>query len=454
MIIQEILIIKNASESYGIPTECINQISRVPSITELPLRPKGTRGLCAVGGNIVTLLDLNLLLDMAEVDLGNEGSRLLSLNDELSSSALLVSKVYNTLNIDESNIEYMDKENDPVIAIYKHEDSLIQILSLEILISIISKIDIKPKEIKNGKVKESEVKEEDSTKFLIFAMSNEKFALNIDYLREIILADLDFTDIAGSADDLLGLITLRDDLIAVIDLRSYYDFSTKRSDSNRILITAYNDDIIGLLVDDIIDIKNILNSDVEYMKDSFEDNKISGVIHDNNSLISFFDEDILKVMFSKHSSYIDSKSKEISSQSSSQIAQEVIIFKLLDKEYAFDIEHVAEIIDIVETTKIAYSDENIDGIINIRGQIVTIVSLFKKLSIPTKINEDSKIIICDIDENKVGFVVDSISDILDIDSDEQKSQDEEMFDHVLHLEDGKRLVLSMDIKKIISGKDK
>ncbi len=454
MTIQEILIIKNASESFGIPTECINQISRVPSITQLPLRPKGTRGLCAVGGNIVTLLDLNLLVDMPEVDLGNEGSRLLSLNNELSSSAFLVSKVYNTLNIDESNIEYMDNEDDPVIAIYKHENSLIQILSLETLISIISKIDIKPKEIKNGKVKEVEVKEEDSKKFLIFAMSNEKFALNIDYLREIILADLDFTDIAGSSDDLLGLITLRDNLIAVIDLRSYYDFSTKRSDSNRILITTYNDDIIGLLVDDIIDIKNILNSDVEYMKDSFEDNKISGVIHDNNSLISFFDEDILKVMFSKHSSYIDSKSKEIPSQSSSQIAQEVIIFKLLDKEYAFDIEHVAEIIDIVDTTKIAYSDENIDGIINIRGQIVTIVSLYKKLSIPTKINEDSKIIICDIDENKVGFVVDSISDILDIDNDEQKSQDEEMFDHVLHLEDGKRLVLSMDIKKIISGKDK
>ncbi|WP_324170924.1 chemotaxis protein CheW [Sulfurimonas sp.] len=454
MTIQEILIIKNASESYGISTECINQISRVPAITKLPLRPKGIRGLCAVNGNIVTLLDLNLLLDISEVDLKNDDSRLLSLNDELSSSALLVSKVYNTLNIDDSNIEYIDNKGDPVIAIYKHKDSLIQILSLETIISNISKIDIKSKEIKNGKIKEPEIKEEDLRKFLIFAMSNEKFALNIDYLREIILADIDFTDIAGSSDDLLGLITLRNDILAVIDLRSYYGFSSKRSDSNRILITSYNDERIGLLVDDIIDIKSVLNSDVEYMRDSFEDNKISGVIHDKNSLIPFFDEDVLKVIFSKNSSYIDSKSKIISHINSSEIAQEVIIFKLLGKEYAFDVEYVAEIIDIVDSIKVAYSDENIDGIINIRGQIVTIVSLYKKLSIPRKRNEDSKIIICDIDENKIGFVVDSISDILYINSDEQKNQDEEIFKHVLHLEGGKRLVLSMDIKKIISSKEK
>ncbi len=453
MKIQEILIIKNASESYGISTEYINQISRVPSITELPLRPKGTRGLCAIGGNIVSLLDLNILLDMQEVDLDNEDSRLLSLNAKLSSNALLVTKIINTLEVKESNIEYTNKEDDPVIAIYKHEGSLIQILSLEALIKTISKVDIKSKEIKNAKTKEIETKEEDSSKFLIFAMSDEKFALNIEYLREIILADLDFTDIASSEDDLLGLITLRDDLISVVDLRSYYGYSNKKSNSNRILITSYNDAVIGLLVDDIIDIKNIFHSNIEYMRDDFKDNKISGVIHDNNSLVSFFDDNVLKEIFSKNSSYIDASNKENLQEESSKITQEVIIFKLSDKEYAFDVKYVAEIIDIVDSIKVAYSDENIDGIINIRGQIVTIVSLFNKLSIDTKINTDSKIIICDINDSKIGFVVDSISDIIDIKTDEQKPQENELFKHILHLENGKRLVLSIDIEKIISTEE-
>ena len=452
MQIQEILIIKNAQESYGISTEDINQISRVPSLMSLPLRPRGTRGLCAVGGNIVSMVDLNLLLDMPEVDLEDGASRLVSLNGDLSSNALLVSEVYNTVDINESNIEYIDNEDDPVIAIYKYNDSLIQVVSLETLISNISKVKIEAKKISSGKVKLSVAKEEDSTKFLIFAMAKEKFALNIDFLREIILSDVSYTDIAGSSDDLLGLITLREELIAVIDLRSYYGFSNDRNEKNRILITSFGNETIGLLVDDIIDIKSVLDRDVEYMKGNFEDNKISGVIHDEDRLISFFDADVLKEIFSQNSAYLDTKSKvEVDKSDNSEISGEVIIFKLLGKEYAFDVDVVAEIIDVIDSTSVAYSDENIDGIINIRGQIVTIVSLFKKLNIPAKINEDSKIIVCDIGDSKIGFVVDSISDIMDIKNDELKAQDDELFSSVLHLDNGKRLVLSMDIQKIVSN---
>ena len=96
MQIQEILIIKNGRENYGISTENINQISRVPMIMELPLRPRCVRGLCSVAGSIVSIVDLNLLLDMPKVDYDAYKSRLLSLNDTYSSNALLVSEVYNT----------------------------------------------------------------------------------------------------------------------------------------------------------------------------------------------------------------------------------------------------------------------------------------------------------------------------------------------------------------------
>jgi len=450
--IQEILIIKNSQENYGISTENINQISRVPSLMELPLRPYGTRGLCGVGGNIVSILDVNLLLGMPKVDLEAGNSRLLSLNGDLSSNALLVSEVYNTVDIEESNIEYINNTNDPVIAIYKYKDSLVQVLSLETLISKISKVKIESREVQNGKLKVVDKKEENSTKFLIFSMSNERFALNINFLREIILADINFTDIARSSQDLLGLITLREELITVIDLRSYYGFNSDKSEKNRILITSCDGETIGLLVDDIIDIKSFPDRDIEYMRDSFQENKISGVIHDENSLISFFDEEVLKVIFSKNSAYIDSTSKvEVQEEDSSLLAKEVIIFKLAGKEYAFDVEFVAEIIDIVDSTKVAYSDENVDGIINIRGQIVAIVSLFKKLSIPTKIMENSKIIVCEINHARIGFVVDSISDIIDIKTDELRTQDDELFSDVLHLDEGNRLVLSMDIQKIVTS---
>jgi len=453
MSIEEILVIKNGSDSYGISTSDINQIARVPILMPLPLRPFGVRGLCSVSGNIVTMVDMNLLLDMGEVSYKDDKARLISLNDSLSSSALLVSEVYNTVEIDEELIEYLENEDDPVIAIYKYKDSLIQVISLEVLFSKINKVSIEAKEVKNGKVKLETVKEEDTTRFLIFSMDREKYALNIDYLREIILADINYTDIAGSKEEILGLITLRDELLIVLDLRKYYGFNTKDSYKNRILIASYEGKKIGLLVDEILDIKNYVNKDIEYMDDSFEDNKIAGVIHDSNSLISFFDNAVLENLFKENESFIDSQNQELETTSIEDDIMEVIVFKLSTKEYAFEVENVAEIIDIVSATEVAYTDKAIDGIINIRGQIVTIVSLFEKLNIPAKIDEDSKIIICNINETKIGFIVDSVSDILNVKSDEVREQEDELFTNILHLDNGKRLVLSMDINEIISKKD-
>ena len=450
MDIEEILIVKNGSQSYGIATSDISQIARTPMLMPLPLRPSGVRGLCAIGGNITTVVDMNLLLNMKEVDYDNEKTRLIVLNDALATSTLLVSEVYNTVEVKAKNLEIIDKQNDPIIAIYKHNDSLIQIISLEVLFTRVSKVVIESEEVRSTKAQVAIKKEDDSSRFLIFSMENELYALHIDYLREIILADIEFTEIAGTRDEVIGLITLREELLIVIDLRKHYGFNTKNNDKNRILIATHDGKKIGLLVDEIIDIKAFVNKDIEYMKDHFKDNKISGVIHDEDRIIAFFDADVLEKLFEENESFIDEENTVLEEDTSHETVMEVIVFKLNDREYSFEVDTVAEIIDIVPSTAIVMTNDLIDGIINIRGQIVAIVSLFKKLNIEMNITEDSKIIICDIKGSKIGFVVDSVSDILNIRQEEIKEQDEALFSKVLYLENGKRLVLSMDLDEIIS----
>ena len=452
MEVQEILIIKNGAENYGISTENINQISRVPILMPLPLRPVGVRGLCAVAGNIVSLVDLNILLGMPEVDYDASATRLLSLNDSCASNALLVSEVYNTVEVEQSNIEYVDQEDDPVIAIYKYEQILVQIISLEKLIAKIDTVHIDAKEVKNGKIKQESEKEIESHRFLIFSMHREKFALNIDFLQEIILADRDITEIAGSAEEVVGLITLRDELLMVIDLRKYYNFQTMESDKNRILLASYKGKKVGLLIDEIIDIKNFPVTSIEYMNDTFEKTKIAGVIHDENSLISFFDENVLEQIFHENDTFIDNETQtRITIQD--DIAKEVIVFKLHGREYAFDVESVDEIIDIVNTTDVAFSNKEIDGIINIRGQVVTMVSLFKKLGYEPCYSEEFKIIVCNINNVRIGFTVESVSDIIGVKESEIHEEDGEIFTNVLHLEDGERLVLGMDVNTLVEEKE-
>ena len=131
MEIQEILIIKNAHESYGISTEDINQISRVPALMPLPLRPSSVRGLCSVSGSVLSMVDMNLLLGVTEVDLDASASRIVSLNGSMSSNTLLVSDVYNTVEVDQDKIDYIEDGDDSVVAIYKYNDLLVQVCSLD-----------------------------------------------------------------------------------------------------------------------------------------------------------------------------------------------------------------------------------------------------------------------------------------------------------------------------------
>ena len=452
MQVQEILIVKHKNESYGISTEDINQIARVPMLMPMPLRPAGVRGLCAVSGNIVSLLDLGMLLGMGEVDYDAQDARLLSLNNEYASNALLVSEVYNTVDVDEANIEYIEDDEDPVDAIFKYQDSLVQILSLEKLVNKIQKVSIEAKEVKNGKVKVEDTQEEATNRFLIFSMYREKYALNIDYLQEIILADQNFTELVGASKDVVGLITLRDELILVVDLRKYYGFEAVNNEDNRILITVHNGKRVGLLIDKILDIKNYALSDIEYMSEN-EDMKIAGVIHDEHSLISFFDEVVLEDIFQANDAFIDEVSEDVSDTSATADMREVIIFELYEKEYAFDIDSVDEIIDVMSPTKVAFSDERIDGIINIRGQVVTMVSLFDKLGLEPRTTEDAKIIICNVNNVRMGFMVDNVSDIVAIKEDEIREAEDEFFKDILYLDNGKRLVLAMDVESLIEEKE-
>jgi purine-binding chemotaxis protein CheW len=450
MQVEEILIIKNGSESYGISTQDINQISRVPMLLPLPFRPFGVRGLCAVSGNIVSMIDMNLLLNIQEVDQKADKSRLLSLNGEYASYALLVSEVYNTVNVEQDKIEYVTKENSPVIAIYKYKQSLVQIICLDVLFAKMQKVQITQEEIKNGKVNVENTKEEDTQKFLIFSLGKEKYALHIDYLSEIVLSDVEYTEIIDSAREVIGLITLREELLTVIDLRIYYGFEAQKCDKNRILVASLQGRKLGLLVDQIIDIKSYANKDIEYMSKELEHNNLSGIIHDSSSLISFFAEDVLEKLYSANDSFIDSQESENQITQTSQEVMEVIVFQLAQKEYAFEIEYVAEIVDIIDSTQIPFSDPLVDGIINIRGQIITVLSLFKKLNIAPVMNEDSKIIICNLEHEKVGFIVDKVSDIINLNRKDIQNSENSLFKNILHLNDGERLILSIDIKKIMS----
>ena len=452
MSIDEILIIKNNSVYYGISTEYIDQILRVHAITSIVLTSESILGLSSVSGKIVTVYDTNILLGLTPIDTECEEARLLSLVGESQYAALVVKEVTNAILVDPDMIEEIQDRGDGVIALYKHNDSIIQILDISQLLSKSSLDTLEFESVKDGALKKSdEVSEKiDLKRYLFIKMSDERYAVDIESIREIMKLPDEFTPISSSEAEVLGMMAVRNELLAVIDMRRFFSFDDSISEKNRILVAEIDGKTIGLVIDEILDIRDIENKKIESMPSNFRDAKVSGVIHDDEQLVSLIGDNVIRQLIEKNSSHSNNANHNSDDSSEKSIEFEVVIFTFADEEYAINIDNVVEIIDAVEATPFADAPKFVDGLINIRGQIVMMMSIYEWLSKPKPLGEDRKIIICQLGKYRIGFYVDSISDVAGIEKNEIKDEDErgEYFSNVLHLDDGSRLVLLFDINKI------
>jgi purine-binding chemotaxis protein CheW len=87
-------------------------------------------------------------------------------------------------------------------------------------------------------------------------------------------------------------------------------------------------------------------------------------------------------------------------------------FSLGSEEYAIPLLSVKEVIAIPEITPIPFTPAHFVGIMNLRGQVISVIDLRQKLGIKSKSTAETAIIICDLDPLSLGVVVDAINSVL------------------------------------------
>lgn len=93
----------------------------------------------------------------------------------------------------------------------------------------------------------------------------------------------------------------------------------------------------------------------------------------------------------------------------------VIVFRLMDKEYAIPVNYVQGIEKMMHITRVPRTEKYVKGVINLRGVVTPIIDLRERFGLPPAEETDSvRIIIVQLDDIEVGFVVDSANDVIDI----------------------------------------
>ena len=96
---------------------------------------------------------------------------------------------------------------------------------------------------------------------------------------------------------------------------------------------------------------------------------------------------------------------------------QVVAFKLRDEEYGVSILNVQEIRNMTDITRVPFAADFIKGVINLRGSVLPVIDLKKRLGLAeTPYTENTRIVTVTIDELHVGMLVDAVTEVLTIGS--------------------------------------
>ena len=90
-------------------------------------------------------------------------------------------------------------------------------------------------------------------------------------------------------------------------------------------------------------------------------------------------------------------------------------FSISGEEFGVDILKVQEIIRMMDITKVPNAPYFVEGVINLRGRVIPIIDLRRRFKLPAKAaDKDTRIIVIEIGSTTMGFIVDSVSEVLRI----------------------------------------
>lgn len=132
---------------------------------------------------------------------------------------------------------------------------------------------------------------------------------------------------------------------------------------------------------------------------------------------------------------------------------QVVVFKLNDEQFAVEAAKVQSINDMMEITKVPKSAGYIKGLINLRGNIISLLDINLLLDIEKGEGSQENIIILNLQEESVGVTVDQVDEVLEIEEDlvEKVETDRKKtyIKGVINFKD--RIVTLIDIGKLIES---
>lgn len=275
---------------------------------------------------------------------------------------------------------------------------------------------------------------------LYFQIGKNQYAINTANVLEIMkLPALDYPQ--KLPNNIVGLLKYNNFVINVVDIRFYLNIDvTPYNSHNELLIVKTDEVIFGIITDRII---GILPFDTALMDQiPFVDNKmiIESLYKYNNETIFIVNIYALENLLKRHDVILpetdipslfpqDDSSKSLMAKRTQAIAEKsalrlasgelhaknkYISFNLNNDYYCIALDFVKEVLKDTPITNVPGTPNFIEGIMNLRGDYITVINLKKFLGLPENvITEKNPVIIIKCNELKLALLIDKINELFE-----------------------------------------
>ena len=136
-----------------------------------------------------------------------------------------------------------------------------------------------------------------------------------------------------------------------------------------------------------------------------------------------------------------------------------VTFHLDNETYGINVMQVQEVLRITDIAPVPGSPAYVLGIINLRGNVVTVIDTRKRFGLmPKDMDDSTRIVIIEVNKQVVGILVDSVAEVVDLRASEIEtapnvgSDDSGKFIQGVSSREGDLLIL-IDLNRFLSGEE-
>ena len=470
-------------EVFALNMAPVQEIIRVPEIVKVPKSPSSLMGLANLRGKVLPVINLRKVFGLTDKSL-DEANRVIVV-DLGQILGFLVDNVYSVIEVEETKIEKAEDiqsivKSDFLKGVIKDVGrfKMVMMLDLEKVIekefSQAIQTSSQEYEVRSfEKTEEEEATKEakDERQFVSFLVAGEEYAIPIENVQEIVSVPEHITKVPNSESTILGIMNLRNKVLPLASLRRLFGFPEESlTEQSRIVVLSLGELSVGIVVDNVREVLRVPETLIEpippiIVKDetNFEITEICR-LNGGKRLVSiisvpnlFKHKDIKEVL----SSMEEKKELEETKEEMLEEEEQFVIFELENQEYAVPIENVQEIVRVPEElTRVPKTPDFVEGVINLRGSVLPVIDLRKRFDLPEKQRDDhQRILVFVFDNVSIGFIVDSVSEVLKIPksviqkSPEILGERTKIFPRVANLEKQKRMIQIIEPREILSKEE-